>query len=306
MSGKTWVLFPAVFFTFSPAFAQGQPAPADERPPIVATAEPSLDAEACTVGGTVSYQVKVEWESGFDRALAFKPFEPPLAQGLDVVRRSQKTGRAVEKTSQVTTVVFRVEYLCSTPGEYELGPVNLLYDEGGEEKTLVVPVVSVTVRPGPIARLRQSKPAKVGFFIGGLAAFWVVIFFLRRRKKRKPAAGAGVRKEPEGPPPGALVWEELAREAKDRPTGEFYARLENALWLELFRPDDPPAGTTATRLAALSQSGAPGPTLDSVRNVVNACQQARFSKGAVSQGDALAALQAARRAISEKDDTREV
>ncbi|MCZ7583366.1 MAG: hypothetical protein M5R36_08575 [Deltaproteobacteria bacterium] len=153
--------------------------------------------------------------------------------------------------------------------------------------------MNVEVLPGMIAAARSSKPVKIAAFVGGLLAFWLTVWLVRRR--RKLSAASVVERAAEVRPNAA--WEALESEARERPEGSFYARLEELVWSDVFRPDAVPPGTAATRLAELAAHGANQPAVDAVRRIVDDCQKRRYGGGTVSQGDAIDALRAAREAV---------
>jgi hypothetical protein len=297
-----------VFLTASIGWAQTPdpaPAPAGENaapalPPVPVIARTAVEPSSCSVGGRLRYSIELTWTAPIGREVAIKPFDPPSAQGLDAAHRSQKSGKAVKSGQVETTLALSVVYECASPGKFQLGPLTIPYSDGSAENlSTVAPALNVEVRPGALSQLRSSKKTQYGAFFGGIAVFWIIVLLMRRRRRPKPLPVSGVQGL-DAAAAASSIWDNLAAQAREKPDGVFYSELEDALWRELFQGAPIVAGTTATRFAELTRIGLPESVLGSAREVVNACQKARFTSGALSQGDAIEILRAAREKVVDK------
>ncbi len=286
------------------AFAQSPdatPAPAADAASAEAVVQASGETSAsrCAVGGTIEYTLRITWTTPRGRNVILKPFETPQAQGLDMIRQTQNSSRKFLGGRDITTLLNHVEYKCVEPGEHQLGPVSIPYQFSGSSQsdmTTEAEAVTVVVRPRLITRVREMGKWRYALFAAGLILFWIVVLLVRRRKKRELNVTAAVQQAQERDARGVSAWDELTEDARYTIDGEFFARLEDLLWSELFDPETPPAGTAATRIAILSGSGMPVEDLNELRKAINSCQTARYTSG-VSQGDAQAVLALAKRIV---------
>jgi hypothetical protein len=284
---------------------EGEP-PATLAPPVAAPAFPvevtasgKADRNSCSVGGTIRYTLSIVSKAERGKSVFFKPWEAPLAQGLDIVHQALKTKRRFHGGKEITILTRRIDYRCAIEGSYQLGPVTVAFelDEGNQaESTAVAPAVTINVKPGVLDRMRSIKSGKWIVFVAGLAAFGIAALFIKRRFRRSRSIAEATARAQTAVNAGENPWDGLAKEAGEKIDGDFHAQMEELFWTEAFSPDPIPEGAAATRISMLSQRGAPLELLNEVRKVVNACQVGRYT-GSVSRGDAMATLTQARQII---------
>ena len=257
------------------------------------------ERDSCAVGQTVEYTLSITAKAARGKGVAFRSYETPQAQGLDIINQTQKTKKLFQGDREITTLIKRIEYRCASEGTFDLGPVTIPYSIQGEddsESTVTAVAVSITVKAALADRMRSSPSGKWIAFVAGLAVFGIILMVIKRRFSRKRLAEQAATKAREAAKIKVNPWDELEKDAEKGVDGDFYAQLEELFWMEAFYPDTVPEGAAATRISMLAQRQVPAELLKRVRKVVNACQVGRYN-GSVSRGDAMSALTQARQIV---------
>ncbi|MCZ7583365.1 MAG: hypothetical protein M5R36_08570 [Deltaproteobacteria bacterium] len=115
-----------------PSFAEDDgTAEAPPPPAIPVSARASVTPSSCRVGGTVTYALETAWSAPPGRFVLPAPVEAPLAQGLDLRTRSEKSSKAAGAGGDESRHTMTAVYACVEPGSFALGPVTVKYEDGG-------------------------------------------------------------------------------------------------------------------------------------------------------------------------------
>ncbi|MCC6160198.1 MAG: hypothetical protein IT350_19255 [Deltaproteobacteria bacterium] len=275
----------------APGVTPAPPGPKLDPLPVVANGK--IDRPSCSVGQRVTYEIALSWISAPGRVVRVAPFDAPQTAGLDVIQQHQRTAKSIVGDEIHASITTFIDYRCASAGEFKIGPVTVAYDDGsGQNLSTVAPAVTVNIRPTLLGLVRSSAYTKYGFFAAGLAVFWIIVLLVRRARRRRRAEPQAAEPAPEHD----ASWASLENEARE-PTAEFYERLEERLWTDLFAPDPVPSGSAAVRFAELSAGGVSRPVLDLVREALTYCQRGRQPNSGLGQGDAIEALRVTQNAL---------
>lgn len=277
----------------TPAEPDAKSAPGPKLDPLPVVANGKIDRPSCSVGQRVTYEIALSWISAPGRVVEVAPFDAPQVAGLDVIQQHQRTAKSIVGDEIHASITTFIDYRCASAGEFKIGPVTVAYDDGsGQKLSTVAPAVGVNIRPTLLGFVRGSLYTKYGFFAAGLALFWIVVLLVRRARRRRRAEVEIAEPAPEHD----ASWASLEAEARE-PSAEFYERVEERLWADLFAPGDVPAGSASVRLAQLGEKGASAAVLDLAREALDYCQKGRRPNSGLGQGDAIETLGVTRRAV---------
>jgi hypothetical protein len=240
----------------------------------------SLEREQFPQSETSTLTVTLKWVGSQD-AFEIEPLSPPSVDNLKIISSSSSVETKLEEGKQVTLRKYEFALRGESQGVATIGgvQVNYRHTETGQSSFLETQPIQLEITPPT-----SPKELKFGLLplIVVIAIVAVISIFLINRavvSKRESAAVSAA----EVPPP--TLEERLLKELSEiesglgnLPSEEFYGRVRS-ITLDFLREKLELAGrssTTADVVAELEQKKLPQGVSESLKKVLETCDQVRF------------------------------